>query len=150
MRRRRPEAKAYHPAMVLFMVERGYADALDVDADGTAGIVAVNDDVGVRWVYSFLSADKRKSYCLYEAESEEAIHGGGIVDRPGVDLDPGSVECRDGPGCERPHAQDDLRELHGLDVAQDAAHGPQRSVACGCHGCHGAAGGDRAELPHPA
>ena len=27
----------------------------------------------VRWVYSFLSADKRKTYCLYEAESEEAI-----------------------------------------------------------------------------
>lgn len=55
------------------MVERDYADALEVDADGAAGIVAVNDDVGVRWVYSFLSADKRKSYCLYEADSEEAI-----------------------------------------------------------------------------
>ena len=59
--------------MVLFMVERDYADALEVDADGAAGIIAVNDDVGVRWVYSFLSADKRKSYCLYEADSEEAI-----------------------------------------------------------------------------
>ena len=59
--------------MVLFMVERDWADALDIDADGAAGIVAVNDEVGVRWVYSFLSADKRKSYCLYEADSEEAI-----------------------------------------------------------------------------
>jgi hypothetical protein len=37
------------------------------------GITAVNDDVGVRWVYSFLSADKRKTYCLYEAPSPEAI-----------------------------------------------------------------------------
>lgn len=59
--------------MVLFMVERDYAAALDLDAETAAHIVAVNDDVGVRWVYSFLSADKRKSYCLYEAESEEAI-----------------------------------------------------------------------------
>ncbi|WP_117000406.1 DUF4242 domain-containing protein [Desertimonas flava] len=59
--------------MVLFMVERDYADALEVDAEGAASIIAVNDDVGVRWVYSFLSADKRKSYCLYEADSEEAI-----------------------------------------------------------------------------
>jgi len=59
--------------MVLFIVERDFADALELDADGAAGIVAVNDEVGVRWVYSFLSADKRKSYCLYEAESEEAI-----------------------------------------------------------------------------
>jgi hypothetical protein len=33
----------------------------------------VNDDVGVRWVYSFLSADKRKTYCLYEAPTADAI-----------------------------------------------------------------------------
>ena len=59
--------------MVLFMVEREHADAFDTDAETMAGIVAVNDDVGVRWVYSFLSGDQRKSYCLYEAESEEAI-----------------------------------------------------------------------------
>ena len=59
--------------MVLFIVERDFAEALELDADGAAGIVAVNDEVGVRWVYSFLSADKRKSYCLYEAESEAAI-----------------------------------------------------------------------------
>lgn len=55
------------------MVERDFAEALEIDADGAAGIIAVNDDVGVRWVHSFLSADKRKSYCLYEADSEEAI-----------------------------------------------------------------------------
>ena len=28
---------------------------------------------GVRWLHSFLSADKRKTYCLYEAPSAEAI-----------------------------------------------------------------------------
>lgn len=59
--------------MALFLVERDFAEALELDAESTAGIVAVNDDVGVRWVYSLLSADKRKSYCLYEAESEQAI-----------------------------------------------------------------------------
>ena len=59
--------------MALFMVERDYAAALDLDAETAADIVAVNDDVRVRWIYSFLSADKRKSYCLYEADSEEAI-----------------------------------------------------------------------------
>ena len=59
--------------MALFMVERDYAAALDLDAETAADIVAVNDDVGVRWIYSVLSADKRKSYCLYEADSEEAI-----------------------------------------------------------------------------
>jgi Protein of unknown function (DUF4242) len=27
----------------------------------------------VRWLYSFPSADRRKTYCLYEAASPEAI-----------------------------------------------------------------------------
>jgi hypothetical protein len=59
--------------MPFFVIERNFAEVLDLDADGAAGIVAVNDDVNVRWVYSLLSADKRKTYCLYEAETEEAI-----------------------------------------------------------------------------
>ncbi len=59
--------------MALYLIEREFAEALELGADDVSGIVAVNDDVGVRWVYSFLSSDKRKSYCLYEAESEAAI-----------------------------------------------------------------------------
>jgi hypothetical protein len=27
----------------------------------------------VKWIFSFLSADKRKTYCLYEAENADAI-----------------------------------------------------------------------------
>jgi hypothetical protein len=59
--------------MPLFLVERNFAEELELGADDVLGITAVNDDVGVRWVYSFLSADKRKTYCLYEAPTEEAI-----------------------------------------------------------------------------
>ena len=33
----------------------------------------VNADVGVHWLFSFLSADKRKTYCLYEAPNPELI-----------------------------------------------------------------------------
>jgi hypothetical protein len=57
----------------LFLVERNFAEDLELGAADVVGIEAVNDDVGVRWVYSFLSADKRKTYCLYEAPSAEAI-----------------------------------------------------------------------------
>jgi hypothetical protein len=57
----------------LFLVERNFAEDLELGANDVVGIEAVNDDVGVRWVYSFLSADKRKTYCLYEAPSVEAI-----------------------------------------------------------------------------
>lgn len=59
--------------MPLFLVERNYAEDLDVTAEDVAGIQAINDDVGVQWIYSFLSGDKRKTYCLYEAESEDMI-----------------------------------------------------------------------------
>lgn len=33
----------------------------------------INDEIGVPWLYSFLSADKRKTYCLYGTASAEAI-----------------------------------------------------------------------------
>ena len=33
----------------------------------------VNADVGVHWLFSFLSSDKKKTYCLYEAPSSEPI-----------------------------------------------------------------------------
>jgi hypothetical protein len=59
--------------MPIFMVERRYADDLDANADVVDGINRINAEEGVRWLYSFLSADKRKTYCLYEAPSPEAI-----------------------------------------------------------------------------
>ena len=59
--------------MAVFMIERRYADQLEVTADSAEGINRINSEEGVRWLYSFLSADKRKTYCLYEAPSAEAI-----------------------------------------------------------------------------
>jgi hypothetical protein len=59
--------------MPLFLVERNFAEDLELSADDVLGIRAVNEGSGVRWVYSFLSADQRKTYCLYEAPNAEAI-----------------------------------------------------------------------------
>jgi hypothetical protein len=59
--------------MALFMIERTFAAALNPTAADIREIGVANSDVGVRWLYSFLSADKRKTYCLYEASSSEAI-----------------------------------------------------------------------------
>lgn len=59
--------------MPLFVIERNFAEQLDLVNLDYAGVKAVNDDVGVRWIYSFLSADKKKTYCLYEAPNAEAI-----------------------------------------------------------------------------
>jgi hypothetical protein len=59
--------------MPLFVIERQFPGALELDAQGVAAIRAINADIGVNWLYSFLSADRRKTYCLYEAPSVEAI-----------------------------------------------------------------------------
>jgi hypothetical protein len=55
------------------MIERNFAESLNASAADLKAIVDVNTLAGVKWLYSFLSADKRKTYCLYEAESGEAI-----------------------------------------------------------------------------
>lgn len=59
--------------MPIFIVERNYAEELEASAELADGINRVNDEEGVRWLHSFLASDKRKTYCLYEAPSPEAI-----------------------------------------------------------------------------
>src|SRR5829696_4192961 len=59
--------------MPLYVIERNYAEQLDLDADEVKLLGEINAEEGVRWVYSFLSADRRHTYCLYEAPSPDAI-----------------------------------------------------------------------------
>ena len=59
--------------MPLFMIERTFADQLDLTSEDVQLIDDINADEGVRWLFSFLSADRRRTYCLYEAPSPEAI-----------------------------------------------------------------------------
>ena len=46
---------------------------LEVTKEGAEQVRQINDEEGVRWLFSFLSPDKRKTYCLYEAPNAEAI-----------------------------------------------------------------------------
>ena len=59
--------------MPLYLIERTFADQLDISGDDIKLIEAVNADESVRWLFSFLTVDKHKTYCLYEAPSPEAI-----------------------------------------------------------------------------
>ena len=59
--------------MPRFMIERNFAEKLEMTKEGTDRVNRINDEEGVKWLLTFLSADKRKTYCLYEAESAEAI-----------------------------------------------------------------------------
>ncbi|GAA6192370.1 DUF4242 domain-containing protein [Phaeobacter gallaeciensis] len=71
--------------MPKFIIERNFAEKLVLTADDTAGIQRINDDEEVRWIVSFLSADQRKSYCLYEAQDAAAIKR--AANRAGVPAD---------------------------------------------------------------
>jgi len=59
--------------MALFLIERNFAEQLQLTSDDVKLIEEINVDEGVNWLFSFLSADRRRSYCLYEAPSPEAI-----------------------------------------------------------------------------
>jgi hypothetical protein len=59
--------------MALFMIERRFAESLNPSESELRAIDEANAAAGVRWLHSFLSADKRRTYCLYEAASSEVI-----------------------------------------------------------------------------
>ena len=59
--------------MPRFLIERNFAEALEVTKEGADQVKEINDQEGIKWLFSFLSPDKRKTYCLYEAPNAEAI-----------------------------------------------------------------------------
>jgi len=64
--------------MPRYVVEREFAEGLQipVDESGARACLAVvesNLAEQVTWVHSYVSADTRKTFCVYEAPSPEAI-----------------------------------------------------------------------------
>jgi Nickel responsive protein SCO4226-like len=59
--------------MPTYIIERTFAKQLDLTTEDIRLIEDINADEGVRWLFSFLSADRLCTYCLYEAPSTEAI-----------------------------------------------------------------------------
>lgn len=61
-----------------YLIERSFAEGLGIPAthDGAAACVAVarnNAEEGVTWVHSYVTTDKRTSYCVYDGPNPEAI-----------------------------------------------------------------------------
>jgi len=59
--------------MPYFLIERTFDEPILVPVDAADEINLINDEEDVRWVFSYLSLDRTKTYCLYEAPSAEAI-----------------------------------------------------------------------------
>ena len=64
--------------MPRYVVERTFTDGLPSPAEGEGAarcLAAVerNADEGVNWVHSYVSEDREKMFCIYDAPSPEAI-----------------------------------------------------------------------------
>jgi hypothetical protein len=64
--------------MPRYIVERTFVGGLDipVNADGAEVCLAVvgrNAEAGVTWVHSYVTRDKTKTFCVYDAPDPEAI-----------------------------------------------------------------------------
>ena len=59
--------------MPLYLIERNFAERLDLTREDVELIDEINAGEDARWLFSFLSADRRRTYCLYEAPSSDAI-----------------------------------------------------------------------------
>jgi hypothetical protein len=64
--------------MPRYVVERTFPEGLQIPggAEGAElllGVVRANAEEGVTWVHSYVSEDKAKTYCVYDAPTPEAI-----------------------------------------------------------------------------
>ena len=55
------------------MVERNLATAFEPDDEYVRRVDGYEADREIRWLTSFLSADKKKTYCLYEAADLDVV-----------------------------------------------------------------------------
>lgn len=59
--------------MPLFLVERNYAEQWGMTDDERRRAEEYMDVNDITWLTSFLSADKKKTYCLYEVDDAEIL-----------------------------------------------------------------------------
>jgi hypothetical protein len=64
--------------MARYLVERDFPDGLEIPmsdqgAEACLSVVGTNAELGVTWVHSYVTEDKRKTFCIYDAPDPQAI-----------------------------------------------------------------------------
>ena len=64
--------------MPRYVIERNFPDGLGLQpnaqgAQMAATVIANNAQQGVTWVHSYVTTDKKKTYCIYDGPNPEAI-----------------------------------------------------------------------------
>jgi hypothetical protein len=76
--------------MQRYLVERTFPEGLDIPmtdagAQTCLAVVDANDDLHVTWVHSYVTDDKRKTFCIYDGPNPESIRQ--AAERSGLPVD---------------------------------------------------------------
>ena len=76
--------------MPRYLVERTFPDGLEIPmtqegATVCLGVVDRNADVGVTWIHSYVTDDKKKTVCIYDGPDPESIRH--AAERNGLPVD---------------------------------------------------------------
>ena len=76
--------------MARYIVERTFPEGLEIPvttegAQAVQGVVDRNGEHGVTWVHSYVSDDKKGTFCVYEGPDPEAIRR--AAERNGLPFD---------------------------------------------------------------
>jgi hypothetical protein len=76
--------------MPRYLVERTFPSGLSIpiNADGAKacmGVVAKNAEQGVTWVHSYVTPDRKNTFCIYDGPTPEAIRD--VAKRNGMGVD---------------------------------------------------------------
>lgn len=64
--------------MPRYLVERTFPDGLKLSTDDEGAeicrtVVSINGEDDVNWIHSYVSSDRQRTFCIYDALSPEAI-----------------------------------------------------------------------------
>lgn len=73
-----------------YLVERTFPDGLNIPVNKEGSeiclmVVSTNAEDNVTWVHSYVTKDKKKTFCIYDAPSPEAIRK--AADKNGLPVD---------------------------------------------------------------
>lgn len=83
--------------MPRYMIERTFSDGLRIPTNkegstACGGVIANNATKGVTWVHSYVTPDMKKTFCIYDGPSVEAVREAARVNNlPADKITPVSV-----------------------------------------------------------
>lgn len=76
--------------MPRYLIERNFPNGLEIPmtakgAEASQRVVGHNAEQGVTWVHSYVTPDKKKTFCIYDGPTPEAIRK--AAERNGLPVD---------------------------------------------------------------